>query len=128
VNLIEEGENYGWPVATFSDEYWGPPVSDNKTLPGMVDAIVVWTPSPAPSGLEFYTGDVMPDWQGDLFSGGLASRDVRRIDLDDQGNVLGQAQIQVGRRVRDVRQGPDGYLYLITDETNGELIRIEPAS
>jgi glucose/arabinose dehydrogenase len=70
----------------------------------------------------------MPDWQGDLFSGGLASRDVRRIDLDDQGNVLGQAQIQVGRRVRDVRQGPDGYLYLITDETNGELIRIEPAS
>lgn len=128
LNLIEKGKNYGWPKATHSINYGGSEISPNKSLPGMVDALVVWTPCPAPSGLAFYTGDRFPAWKGDLFSGGLAGNDVRRIDLDENGKVLGQERLSVGQRVRDVRQGPDGYLYLLTDEVNGRLIRIEPGS
>lgn len=126
LNLLEAGQNHGWPLATHSVEYSGQVISPNRSLPGMVDPLIAWTPSPAPSGLAFYTGDKFPGWRGDLFSGGLAGRDVRRVDLDAQGRVLGQTRLEIGRRVRDVRQGPDGFLYLLTDEGNGELIRIEP--
>ncbi|HBE30064.1 MAG TPA: hypothetical protein DD990_01610, partial [Cyanobacteria bacterium UBA11368] len=80
----------------------------------------------APSGLTFYTGSRFAQWKGDLFAGGLVSRDVRRIDLDDKGNVLSQQSINIGQRVRDVRTGPDGLLYILTDESNGQLIRLEP--
>jgi glucose/arabinose dehydrogenase len=127
VNMIVRGANYGWPLATFSVEYAGPKISDKTSIKGMKDPIVVWTPCPAPSGLAFYTGDKYPGWKGDLFSGGLVGQDVRRIDLDDEGNVLGQERLTIGARVRDVRQGPDGYLYVLTDEVNGRLLRIEPA-
>jgi glucose/arabinose dehydrogenase len=126
VNVIEKGKNYGWPLATFSTEYSGPKISDHTSLPGMVDPIVVWTPCPAPSGLVFYTGDKFPGWRGDLFSGGLAGQDVRRVDLDVNGNVVGQQQLRMGARVRDVRQGPDGFLYVLTDEGDGRIIRISP--
>ena len=85
-----------------------------------------WIPSPAPSGLTFYTGDKFPNWRGSLFSGGLAARDIRRIILDGSGTVKGQERLVIGARVRDVRQGPDGFLYAITDERNGRLLRIEP--
>ncbi|HRJ26937.1 MAG TPA: PQQ-dependent sugar dehydrogenase [Fimbriimonadaceae bacterium] len=125
VNLIQGGKNYGWPLATFSREYSGPEITPNTSLPGMEDPVVVWTPCPAPSGLAFYTGNRYPAWRGDLFSGGLAGADVRRIDLDSQGRVLGQQRLNIGARVRDVRQGPDGFLYLLTDEGNGRLLRIE---
>lgn len=124
VNVVESGKNYGWPVATWSVEYSGPKISDSTSLPGMVDPIVVWTPCPAPSGLAFYTGDKNSAWRGDLFSGGLRSADVIRIDLDAQGRVAGQSRIEVGERVRDVRQGPDGHLYVLTDAANGSLIRL----
>ncbi|MCG9896288.1 MAG: PQQ-dependent sugar dehydrogenase [Fimbriimonadaceae bacterium] len=125
VNMIEKGKNYGWPKATFSVEYWGPKISDNTSMAGMVDPMVVWTPCPAPSGLAFYTGDKMPGWQGDLFSGGLAGQDIRRIDLDEQGRVVRQERLNMGTRIRDVRQGPDGYLYALGDGSNASLFRIE---
>lgn len=125
VNVLERGGNFGWPLATFSTEYWGPPISPNTTLPGMIDPIAVWTPATGPSGLAFYTGDRYPEWRGSLFSGGLASRDIRRLVLDADGKVVRQERMQVGQRVRDVRQGPDGYLYVLTDETNGRVFRIE---
>ncbi len=128
LNLIAKGKNFGWPKATYSINYGGSEISPNKTLPGMEDPIVVWTPCPAPSGLAFYTGSRYPNWKGDLFSGGLAGNDVRRIDLDANGKVLGQERLGIGQRVRDVRQGPDGFLYLLTDEVNGRLIRIEPTN
>jgi len=123
LNLLEAGNNYGWPEVTYSREYHYLRISDKTTRPGMVDPKVVWTPSQAPSGLKFYTGDVFPDWKGDLFSGGLVGEQVRRIILDGE-DVIGEEMIPIGRRVRSVVQGPDGYLYVLTDHENGELIRI----
>jgi aldose sugar dehydrogenase len=125
-NLVKAGENYGWPVATHSNEYFGPPVSSNKSLPGMLDPKWIWTPSIAPSGLAVYTGKQFPQWQGDLFAGGLRSADIKRLEVDNNGNITKQTDINIGSRVRDVRQGPDGNLYVLTDQTNGELLRISP--
>lgn len=124
LNEIKKGANYGWPVVTHSIEYSGQTITNERSRPGIVDPLVVWTPCPAPSGLVFYTGNRYPNWRGDLFSGGLAGSDVRRIDLDANGRVVGQEQLNVGQRVRDVRQGPDGFMYVITD--NGNMIRIVP--
>ncbi|MEL7052299.1 MAG: PQQ-dependent sugar dehydrogenase, partial [Cyanobacteria bacterium J06588_5] len=126
VNQLAAGENYGWPLATHSREYSGGLISPETSLPGMVDPKVIWTPSIAPSGLAVYAGDRFPDWQGDLFAGGLVDQNVHHIDLDDAGNVLNETTIPIGQRVRDVRQGPDGLLYVLTDERNGQLIRLEP--
>ena len=83
-------------------------------------------PSPAPSGLVYYTGKAFPQWQGSLLSGGLASKDIRRIAFDAGGKVIKQEQLDIGKRVRDVRQGPDGHLYALTDESKGSLLRIVP--
>ena len=79
------------------------------------------------SGLAFYTGDAFPGWRGDLFSGALKRGEVRRIDLAADGRVLGQESLPIGARVRDVRQGPDGFLYVLTDEKAGRLLRLQPA-
>ena len=92
----------------------------------MIDPEVIWTPSIAPSGLAIYTGEQFPDWQGDLFAGGLVTQNIHHIDLDDSGKVLNETTIPIGQRVRDIRQGPDGLLYVLTDESNGQLIRLEP--
>lgn len=128
LNIIKPGENYGWPAVTFSKEYRGArEISEHTTLPGKQDPIVVWTPALAPSGLAIVTSDVYPAWKGDLFAGGLKDQSVRRVILDDAGKVTGEEIIRVGQRVRDVRQGPDGKLYLLTDESNGQLIRLDPS-
>jgi len=126
LNLIEGGGNYGWPVVTYSNEYWGPRISEETSRPGIRDPQLVWTPSKAPSGLAFYTGDRYPGWKGDLFSGALKFQQIRRIRLDG-ARVVGEEKLTIGQRVRDVRQGPDGYLYLLTDEDEGALLRILPA-
>ncbi len=129
LNLIQAGKNYGWPTLSYSREYaTGKPISQEQSRPGMVDPKVVWMTTIAPSGLAFYNGDRFPAWKGDLFAGGLVAQDVRRIDLDAAGNVVGQQSINIGQRVRDVRQGPDGLLYVLTDEQTGRLIRIEPTN
>jgi glucose/arabinose dehydrogenase len=113
---------------TYSREYFGGfRISDAVTKPGMVDPAVVWMTAIAPSGLAVYTGNRFPQWTGDLLAGGLKSQDIRRIDLDADGRVLGQTALRIGQRVRDVRQGPDGLLYVLTDEADGSLIRLEPA-
>jgi glucose/arabinose dehydrogenase len=127
LNLLEAGKNYGWPIVTFSREYAGGEISQERSRPGMVDPKLVWTPATAPSGLAVYTGDRFPGWKGNLFAGGLVSRDVRRIQVNATGSVVNQQPIEIGQRVRDVRQGPDGLLYILTDEPNGQLIRLEPA-
>lgn len=126
-NLVQAGGNYGWPIVTYSREYSGEEITKERSRPGMVDPKLVWTPAIAPSGLAFYSGDKFPQWKGDLFAGGLVSQDVRHIDLDAQGNVVNQQAIEIGQRVRDVRQSPDGLLYVLTDDNNGRLIRLEPA-
>ena len=128
LNLIHKGANYGWPAVTFSREYLGGfKISDHTSKPGMVDPEVVWMTAIAPSGLMIYTGNRFKQWHGDLFAGGLKSQDIRRIDLDDDGRVIGQTALRIGHRVRDVRQGPDGLIYVLTDESDGRLIRLEPA-
>jgi glucose/arabinose dehydrogenase len=128
LNSIQAGKNYGWPAATYSREYVGGfKISPYESKPGMVDPKVVWMTAIAPSGLVLYTGNQFPGWYGDLFAGGLKSQDIRRIDLDDAGNVTGQYAVRIGQRVRDIRQGPDGLLYVLTDESNGSLMRLEPA-
>ncbi|WP_448605063.1 PQQ-dependent sugar dehydrogenase [Thermoleptolyngbya sp.] len=124
LNLIVPGENYGWPVVTFSREYSGGIISSEQSRPGMVDPRLVWTPATAPSGLAIYRGDRFPEWQGKLFAGGLVSQDVRQIEVDELGRVVNESSIPIGQRVRDVRQGPDGYLYVLTDAPNGRLIRL----
>lgn len=126
LNLVEAGKNYGWPLVTLGRDYrTGLSIGDDQRE-GFVDPRVVWTPAHAPSGLAFYTGSLFPSWKGSLFSGGLAGQEVRRISLDGEGNVTGQERLAIGRRVRDVRQGPDGHLYLLTDEQDGQLLRIVP--
>ena len=127
LNRVAPGENYGWPVVTHSREYTGGEISSLRSQPGMIDPLVVWTPAIAPSGLLIYQGDRFPQWQGDLFAGGLVSRDIRHIELDDSGAVINQTPIPIGQRVRDIRQGPDGLIYVLTDEPNGRLIRLEPS-
>ncbi|AWL04873.1 hypothetical protein DIR46_10875 [Massilia oculi] len=126
INVIEAGNNYGWPLQSYTLDYGTREPIGMKVVPGTVQPIVVWTPSPAPSGLAFYTGKAFPQWQGSLFSGSLAGQDVRRVQLDAQGKVTAQELLPVGKRVRDVRQGPDGELYVLTDEAKGSLLRIVP--
>jgi len=126
LNLIEGGGNYGWPLQSYGRDYrTGEPVGQ-RVVAGMVAPKVAWVPSPAPSGLALYTGSHFPQWRGSLFSGSLAGMDIRRIELDKDANVVRQERLDIGKRVRDVRQGPDGYLYAITDEENGRLLRIVP--
>ncbi len=129
LNASEAGNNYGWPAVTFSREYaGGSRISAHTTLSGMDDPVLVWMNAIAPSGLVLYSGDRYRGWGGQLFAGGLVSQDVRRLELDAEGRVVAQSAIRIGERVRDVRQGPDGFLYVLTDESNGQLIRLEPAT
>ncbi|WP_159789125.1 PQQ-dependent sugar dehydrogenase [Sodalinema gerasimenkoae] len=117
LNRIKGGENYGWPLVTHSEEYTGGQISDRRTHPDKVDPHIVWTPAIAPSGLAVY--------HGDLFAGGLVSQAVHHIQLDDSGEVVDQRAIEIGQRVRDVREGPDGHLYVLTDESQAQLIRLD---
>lgn len=125
LNLILGGANYGWPAVSYSLEYWGPRVAEETTRPGMADPRLVWTPSIAPSGLVYYTGAAFPAWRGDLLAGSLKFGQVRRIDLEGE-QTIGEEKLSIGARVRDVRQGPDGFPYVLTDERDGQLLRIVP--
>lgn len=127
VNLLKPGANYGWPAVTFGISYWGTKISDKTSAQGMEDPILQWTPSIAPSGMAFYTGDKFPEWEGDLFVGALAHKHLRRLELDGK-KVTGQEELlnDQGERIRDVRQSPDGHLYILTDEPDGSLYRLEP--
>lgn len=124
LNLIEGAQNYGWPRQSYGRDYRTNEPVGQPVVAGMSGPKVAWVPSPAPSGLAYYTGAQFPQWRGSLFSGGLAAMDVRRIALDQDGNVAAQERLNIGKRVRDVRQGPDGQLYLLTDEDNGKVLRI----
>lgn len=127
VNLLKVGANYGWPAITYGIDYSGAIISDKTEAPGMEQPVVFWDPSIAPSGMAFYQGDKFPEWQGDLFVGALAHLHLRRLELDGD-KVVGQESLLVdlGERVRDVRSGPDGYLYVLTDSGDGQILRLEP--
>lgn len=125
LNRIIPGANYGWPEVTTSHEYWGPAISSVHQRVDVTAPLLEWTPSKAPSGLAYYSGRHFPAWRGDLFSGALKFGEVRRIDLED-GAVVGEERLTIGTRVRDVREGPDGHLYVLTDAPDGALLRIVP--
>lgn len=129
VNIIDAGANYGWPVASHGSEYVsGRPVSDTVSRPGMADPVWVWIPSIAPSGMTFYSADQFPAWEGDLFVGALAGAALVRLDVDGE-TVLSEERMLEGDlgRIRDVRQGPDGLLYLLVDDAEGGVYRLVPA-
>ena len=129
VNIMAAGANYGWPVITYGVNYGtGTKIGEGTHKDGMVQPVHVWVPSIAPSGMVFYTGDVFPEWKGDLFVGSLKFGELVRLDIRET-EVVGEERLINGRlgRIRDVRQGPDGTLYLLTDERNGKLLRLEKA-
>ena len=127
VNRIEAGKNYGWPAITHGIDYSGARISPYSEWPGMEQPVVHWTPSIAPSGLAIYEAGLFPQWRGDLFVGALAGQHLRRVDLEN-GQAVGQESLleDRGQRIRDVRVGPDGALYVLTDGEGGELLRLVP--
>jgi glucose/arabinose dehydrogenase len=128
VNLLVAGANYGWPKATHGVNYSGSEVSPHKSLPGMEDPRWVWVPSIAPSGMAFCSSDVYPGWRGSLFVGALVAQRLVRLGFDGARIAVEERLLggEVGR-VRDVRQGRDGRLYLLTDAQDGALLRLDPA-
>ncbi len=129
INVIRAGVNYGWPVITYGVNYvTGTKIGEGNRKPGMAQPVHYWTPSIAPSGMAFYTGDPFPRWRGDLFVGALRDEMVVRLRFDGERVVVEERFLKgVLGRIRDVRQGPDGFLYLLTDEDDGALVRLEPA-
>jgi aldose sugar dehydrogenase len=129
VNLVEKGKNYGWPLIAYGIEYSGRPIPNQGTAAsGYEQPVYYWDPNIAPSGAQFYTGDAFPAWRGSLFVGGLASMRLVRLAFDNNNRVVGEEHLLTDRnqRIRDVRQGPDGALYVVTDADNGELWKITP--
>lgn len=127
VNLIRRGANYGWPIATFGRNYDGSTISPNTTAPGVTDPIKVWTPVISPSGIAFYAGDAFPGWRGSLFLAGLRPPGLTRLTTDGD-RITGEERLVEGvARFRAVLVGPDGRVYLLTDETRGRVLRLDPA-
>ena len=130
VNVIRSGRNYGWPVITYGVEYViGTKIGEGTHKPGMEQPLHIWVPSIAPSGMTFYQGDRFPRWRGDLFVGALRGQMLVRLRFDGEKQVREERLLE-GKlgRIRDVRAGPDGYLYLLTDSDEGVIARLEPAA
>ncbi len=128
INILKAGRNYGWPVLTFGRAYSGLPMGEGTHREGMEPPIHHWTPSIAPSGMAFYTADAFPGWRDNLLVGALVLEHLARLELDGK-RVVRQERLLEGKvgRIRDVRQGPDGFIYLLTDHRNGALYRLRPA-
>jgi aldose sugar dehydrogenase len=129
VNIIGKGKNYGWPVIGYGIDYSGAKIHDTTAKDGMEQPIKYWVPSIAPSGMAFYTGKLFPKWNGSLFTGALAGKMLVRLSLN--GNtVTGEERLlqNLYERIRDVRQGPDGALWLLTDNSAGRILRVSPAA
>jgi glucose/arabinose dehydrogenase/cytochrome c2 len=127
INVVKRGANYGWPLTTWSFNYSGEPISAKQSDPGMEDALWVWTPSVSPAGITRYHGSLYPAWKGDLFVATLNGRALERLRFSGH-QLIAQERLLVGldERIRDVRVGPDGYLYVLTDHSNGRLLRLRP--
>jgi len=130
INVIRPGVNYGWPVITYGVNYIiGTKIGEGTHKAGMAQPLYYWVPSIAPSGMTFYTGDKFARWRGDLFVGSLKDQMLVRLRLDSEKVVSEERLLKNALgRIRDVSQGPDGFLYLLTDENDGMLVRIEPAN
>ena len=128
INILKMGSNYGWPKITYGIEYSGGAISPYSEAEGMEQSVVHFVPSIAPSGFTRYDGSLFPEWQGDLFVGALARRQVRRISIDAVGGMAKQEKLftELKARIRDVDVGPDGALYFVTDDKKGRLYRVTP--
>ncbi len=127
INRIRAGLNYGWPVTTFGVDYSGELISTKQRAKGIEAPVTVWVPSIAPSGFALYLGTAFPEWAGDFFVGALAERSLRRVRLRGGEVVLQETMLRgLNARIRDVRVGPDGCLYLVTDDANGSVLRLRP--
>ena len=135
VNIIRAGANYGWPVVSYGRAYSGDltgtdsgPQRPQVWAEGIEDPFFVWSPSISPAGMIFYTGDKFPNWRGDLIVGALRGAEIQRLIFNDRGLLVRQQSLlrELKQRIREVKQGPDGLIYLLTDEEDGALLRLEP--
>ena len=129
LNIIRSGGNYGWPVITYGVNYvTGTKIGEGTEKPGMAQPVKYWVPSPAPSGMAFYDGDRFPKWRGDVLMGALRGQSLIRVRFDGEKFVEDEFMLNGALpRIRDVRVGPDGLVYLLTDQPNGAILRLEPA-
>ena len=128
INIPQAGRNYGWPVISYGRHYSGEKIGEGTARPGMEQPVHYWDPSIAPSGMAFYDADAFPAWRGNLFVGALKARMLVRLTLDGDRIVAEEHMLQrLGERIRDVRAGPDGNIYLLTDSPNGRILRLDPA-
>jgi glucose/arabinose dehydrogenase len=129
INLIRPGANYGWPEITYGADYTGEPIGSGTQKPGMAQPVYYWDPSIAPSGLAVYNGELFPGWKGDLLVGALKGRRLVRLQIRD-GRVASEEVLltELNERIRDVRQGPDGAVYILTDNAAGRILRLTPAA
>jgi glucose/arabinose dehydrogenase len=126
VNVVEKGRNYGWPVIGYGIDYNGAKIHASTQRQGMEQPNWYWVPSIAPSGMSFYTGSLFPAWEGHLFVGALVSKALVRLELDGE-KVAKEERLDMRERIRDVREGPDGALWLATDASAGRIVRLAPA-
>ena len=134
INLILPGHNYGWPLVSYGRTYEGPRLADSPSREGITEPLIVWVPSIALSGMTFYTGDRFPAWKGNIFVGGMRQGEIpgtgrlERVVFNAKMEELRRESLllDLHQRIRDVRQGPDGYLYVLTEEEDGALLRLEP--
>lgn len=128
VNIPKAGRNYGWPVISYGKHYSGDPIGIGTAAPGYEQPVYYWDPSIAPSGMTFYSGDMFPAWTGSVFVGALKDRLVSRLELEGDKVVAEEQFLQeLGERIRAISEGPDGFLYILTDNDPGQLIRVERA-
>ena len=127
LNLIEAGKDYGWPTIGYGEEYSGAPIHESTQGAGMEQPVYYWDPVISPSGMTIYSGELFPEWRGNVFIGGLSGRALVRLAVKDD-RVVGEERLleHLGARIREVVEGPDGALYLLTDASNGKLLKITP--
>jgi glucose/arabinose dehydrogenase len=128
VNLIERGKDYGWPTIGYGEEYSGDRIHESTQAPGLEQPVYYWDPVISPGALTIYTGDLFPEWKGNLLIAGLSSKALLRLALKDD-RVIGEERLLMDRgdRIREVVQGPDGAVYLLTDGSDGKLLKLAPA-
>jgi glucose/arabinose dehydrogenase len=126
INIPEAGHNYGWPLVSWGQHYNGDNIPDPPTRPDLAQPIYYWNPVISPSGMAFYTGNAFPTWRGNLLIGGLSVQALVRLTLDG-AKVTDEQRFAMDDRIRDVNQGPDGFLYLLTDNSDGRILRIAPS-
>jgi len=128
INVSQAGRNYGWPIISYGRHYWGGKIGEGTSKPGMEQPILYWDPSIAPSGMAFVTGPVFKAWRGDLLVGALKYRMLLRLRFNGTRKIEEERLLQnIDERIRDVRIGPRGYIWLLTDSSDGKILRVEPA-